>query len=129
MNPTDSYDPQVETAKTEAKEAYMAIDFLYVPNHNRYGHIMNKLHNAFRMGWDKYPKDVISTYDLAIKCKGGTVSMAVPPNDGVDFLTDDRGQDRDMHATDGSIILTRSGEPMECHIYVMKHSNNRCPNR
>ena len=48
---------------------------------------MNELHNAFRMGWVKYPKTLTSAYYLATNWKGDTGSIGVPPNDGVEFVT------------------------------------------
>ena len=65
---------------------------------------MNEIHNAFIIGRDGYTKDLTSAYDLDINCKGETESMAIPPNDGVSLLTDDRGKARDAHTNYGSVI-------------------------
>ena len=105
-------DSEVDTAKTKSKKAYMSISFMSDINHNRYGQLRNKLHNAFRMVWYAYPKDLVNTYDLAISWKGKTEYMAKPTNDGVDFLTDDRLKDGDVHVIYGLVILTRSGKPV-----------------
>ena len=94
MEHLDSDDPQVETMKTDSKEAYMAIIFLYGLNHNMYRHIMNEIHNYFRMGRDEHTKYLTSAYDLAINWNGKLAYMDVPTNDGVDLLTENRGEDR-----------------------------------
>ena len=109
---------QVDNEKTESKEAYTAITFLSGSNHSRYGHLMNKIHKIFRMGQNEYPKDLTSAYDLAINWKCKSTYMYVPDNSGVDLLTDDRGQDGEVHATDGTVITTRDRNPVECHICI-----------
>ena len=91
----------------------MKAAFLSDLNHNRYGHLMNDMHNAFKMGRDEYPKTLTSVYDFAINWKGNTGSVTVPSNDVVAFVTDYIGQDGDVQATDGSVILTRGGKTVE----------------
>ena len=90
---------------------------------------MNNIHNAFRMLQYEYPKDLTSSYDLSIHCKSEMEYVVVPPNDWVDFLSDNRWQDGNVHATDGFVVLTRTGKPVGRHIYGMKHYANICPNR
>ena len=34
-----------------------------------------------------------------------------------------------MHATDGSVILTGAGKPVECHIYRLNYYANKCHGR
>ena len=48
-------------------------------------------------------------------------------NYGVEFVTEYRGQDGNVHVTDASMILTRDDNPAECHICVMSHYSNKCP--
>ena len=55
--------------------------------------------------------------------------MAIPPNYGVDLLTDNIGKDSNMQETYGSVIQTRDGDPVECHICGINQSINRCPDR
>ena len=50
LNPTEE---ESATAKTATEEAYMATEFLSGLNNARYGALLNKLHNAFRMGRDE----------------------------------------------------------------------------
>ena len=97
----DVDDPQVETMKTEYKEAYTATVFLSGLNHNMHIQITNYILHAFRMGQEEHPKYLTSAYDLAINWKGDLGYMAVPTNDGVDLRTDKRGQDGELHVTDG----------------------------
>ena len=77
------------------------------------------------MGCYDYPKDLTSAYDLDINWKGNTAYVAVPPNYWVAFLTDDRVQDGNVHATYLSVILTRARKPVECHICQMSHYSSR----
>ena len=42
--PSFANNQHIENAKTEAKEAYMAVTFLSGLNHHRYGSLMNELH-------------------------------------------------------------------------------------
>ena len=56
VDPTNSNYQQVETTKTESKEAYMLVNFTSIINQNRYGHLMNELQNTFRMERYEYPK-------------------------------------------------------------------------
>ena len=49
---------------------------------------MNKLHNAFRMGQEEYPKTLTSAYYLEINCKGDILYVSSPPNYGVYLVTD-----------------------------------------
>ena len=101
MYPTDAYnDQQVETRKTEAKDAYISTALLSALNHNRYGNLMNTLHINFRMIQNEYPKDLTTAYDLTINWKKELTSMAIIPINGLDFLTDDRVQDEEVHTTD-----------------------------
>ena len=64
VEPPNANYQQVDTAKTEAKEDYMTVTFLSGLNHNRYGQLMNDIHNAFSMGRGEYPKILTSAYDL-----------------------------------------------------------------
>ena len=120
---------KVETTKKYAKEDYMEVFFPSGLNHNRYVQFMNELHNAFRIGQDYYPKMIISVYGLVINWKGNTGSVAVHQDDGVVIVTDDRGKDGYMHATDRSVILTRYVNPVECHICGLKHFSRNFPGR
>ena len=126
VDPPNANNQQVETAKKEAKEAYMEVSFHSGLNHNRYCKLMNDLHNTFRMGRYDYPKTLTNVYDLAIKWKGDTVSVAIPPNYGMAFVSDNRRQSNDVHAVDGSLALTRSEKPVECHICGMNKYANKC---
>ena len=83
-NPTED---ETAAAKTATEEAYMAIAFLSGLNNAIYGALLNKLHNAFRMGRGEYPKMLTYAYDLAINCKGDTKGVGVTPNDGLAFTT------------------------------------------
>ena len=65
----------------------------------RYGAFLNKMHNAFRMELNEYPKTLTSAYNLAIKWKGGTTGFGVTPNDGVSFIT--KSEEADIHVTEG----------------------------
>ena len=51
--------------------------------------------------------------------------MAVPPNYGVDFLTDYRGYCREVRATYGKFIMNIFGKPVECHICGRNHYGNK----
>ena len=94
MDPPDAADDQqVETVKTESKDAYMEILFMSGLNHSMIGQLINDLHNSFRMGRNKYPKDITADYYLEINWKGGSTYISVPPNNGVAFLNFYRGQD------------------------------------
>ena len=53
--------------------------------------------------------------------------MEVAPNDGVDFVTNDRGQYIGVHTADGSMILTRARKPVEYHVCEMNHYIKKCP--
>ena len=75
---------------------------------------------------DEYPKTLNSTYDLAIKWKGNIKVIGVTPNDGVVFTTE--ADEGDIHATDG-VKMTRTGNPVICHICGKNHYANRCPDR
>ena len=68
-DPTDPLNPteyKTATAKTVTEEAYMSTSFLAGLNNARYGALLNKLHNAFCMVRDEYPKTLTSAYGLAI---------------------------------------------------------------
>ena len=93
------------------------------------GQTDNEIHNAFRMGQDDYSKTLTSAYDLAINWKGDTGSVAITPNYGVAFINDDRGKYSNVHTTDGSVILTMFGDPVECHICGLNQYTNKCPSR
>ena len=94
--PSIANNQQMETAKTDAKEAYMTIALLSVLNCHMYGPLMNELHNAFGMGRLKYPNTTTSAYNLAIKWKSYTCLVAVPKNDVVVVV--DEVQYGDIHA-------------------------------
>ena len=116
-DPTDPLNPtEDETAasKTATEEAYMATAFLSGLNNDRYGVMLNKMHNAFHMGRDEYPKILTSSYDLEINWKGDTKGVGVTPNDGVAFTID--SEEKDVHATDG-VKMTRTGNLLICHIF------------
>ena len=66
MDPPNADHKHVETAKTEANEAYKEIAFLSGLNQNKYGQLINYIHNAFRMGWSEYINDLTRAYNLAI---------------------------------------------------------------
>ena len=46
------------------------------------------------------------------------------PNDGIAFTT--KADEADVHATDG-VKMTRTGNPVICHICGKNHYANRCP--
>ena len=127
--PIGTNDQHIETAKIEANEDYMAVSFLSGLNRHKYGPLMNELHNAFSMVWDKYPKTLTNDYDLEINWKGDTGSATIPPNDGVEFLIEDIGQDRNVYAIDGSVVITRAGRLVDCHIRGINNYANKCPKR
>ena len=129
MDPPSADYQKVDTINTEANEAYTEIAFISSLNQNRYDQLINDLHNAFKMGWDEYPKEPTSAYDPSMNWKGETWSVAVPNNDGLEFLTDNIGQDGDMHTTYGSVIPTRDRNPLGHHICVMKHYTKTSPER
>ena len=58
-NPTEE---ETTSSKTATEEAYMATEFLSGLNNARYVALLNKLHNAFCIGRDEYPKTLTSTY-------------------------------------------------------------------
>ena len=97
----------------------MAIAFLSGIKQNSYVQIINKLHNAFIMGRGEYTKDLAHAYNRAINWKVETSSMVVPYNVGVYLLTEDRGQDGDVHASYVSFIMARDRKQVECHICGM----------
>ena len=66
---------------------------------------------------------------MKITWEGDIVSIAIPPDGLVAFVTDHRCKDGDVHSTDGSVILTRSGRPVECHICRINNYANKCPDR
>ena len=76
----------------------MATVFLSGLNQATYGVLINKLHNAFRMGCEKYLKTLTAAYDLAINWKGDTKGPRVTPNDGIAFTTE--SEEADVHTTD-----------------------------
>ena len=61
---------------------------------------------------------------MAINWKSDTGLVSVPPNDGVDFVTE--GQEIDVHATEISIIITRGGSPVKCHIHGLNRYVKNC---
>lgn len=107
----------------------MVVAFLYGLNHNRYSHIMNKLHNAFTRGRKGYPKKITTTYYPEINWNGKPTLMEVPPNYGVDFLTDNRYQHIEVHAAKMAVILNRGSKPLERHIYGRNQYTNKCTNK
>ena len=66
---------------------------------------------------------------MVINWKGDTGPVTPPPYDGVAFITDDRGQDGNVHATDGSVILTRDGRSVQCHISGINKCAKKFPDR
>ena len=54
----------------------------------RYRKLLNELHNAFRIGRNKYPKALTAAYDLEINWRGDTKGAGVTPNAGVAFATE-----------------------------------------
>ena len=82
---------QIETAKSESKDAYTVVAFLFGLNQNSYGQLMNDLHNTFRMGRYEYHTYPTTDYDLSKNWKGNPASTAVSPNNGVAFLTKNKG--------------------------------------
>ena len=97
--PSGESTPHIEAAKREINEYYMVAAFLSGLNCHIYELLMNKLHNAFRMGRGKHPKTCTNAYDLSINWKGDTGSVTIPPNDGVEFVTE--GQDSNVKTIDG----------------------------
>ena len=95
-------------------------------NNARYGALLNKLHNAFRMGRDKYPKTLIYANEQAINWKGVTKGVGVTPNDDVDFTTE--SEEAEIHATNRA-KMTRTCKPVICHICGKNHYANRCPDK
>ena len=77
----------------------MATEFLSGLNNAIYGVLINELHNAFRIGRNKYPKTLKSAYGLAINWKEDTKVSSVTPNDRLAFTTE--SEEADVHATDG----------------------------
>ena len=78
-NPTEY---ETAGAKTATEKAYMSTSFLSGLNNTIYGALLNKLHKAFHLGRNEYPKMVTS-----INWKGDTKGGSVTPNDGVAFTT------------------------------------------
>ena len=105
-NPTEN---ETAAAKTATEEAYMATTYLSGLKSARYGVLLNELHNAFRMGGNKYPKTLTDSYDLEINWRGGTKGTRVTPNGGVAFTT--KSKEADLHATDVTYI-TQTGKPV-----------------
>ena len=66
-NPTEE---ETTAAKIVTEESYMATEFLSGVNNDRFGALLNELHNGFRMGCNEYLKTLTSAYDLAINWKG-----------------------------------------------------------
>ena len=64
-NPKDD----TAVAKNATKEAYMSTEFLSGLSRDRYGVLLNDLHNAFRMVHNKYPNTLVASYDLSINWK------------------------------------------------------------
>ena len=132
LKATDTEDPdnptENETAvsNTATEEAYMATAFLSGLNSAIYGVLLNEFHNAFCMVRDEYPKTLTAAYDLEIKWKGDTKGTGVTPNYGVAFTTN--SEEVDVHTTDG-MKLTRTENPVICHICGNNHYANRCPDR
>ena len=95
------------------RSSFSTTAFLSGLNRSRYGALLDELHNAFLMGRNKYPKTLISAYDLAINWKGDTKGVGVTPNDSIAFTTE--SEEADVHATDG-LNMTQTGKPVICHI-------------
>ena len=72
MDPPSADYQKVDTINTEANEANTEIAFISSLNQNRYDQLINDLHNAFKMGWDEYPKEPTSAYDPSMNWKGKT---------------------------------------------------------
>ena len=51
------------------------------------------------------------------------------PNAGLEFYTDERGDDADVHVMYGKVILTHGGKPMEYQICGQNHYENKFPDR
>ena len=91
VDPADPDNPKennAAAAKTATEEAYMAKAFLSGINSARYRKLLNELHNAFRIGRNKYPKALTAAYDLEINWRGDTKGAGVTPNAGVAFATE-----------------------------------------
>ena len=129
MDPPNADDKQAETANTEANESYIEVTFLSGLTQNKYGQLINYIHNDFRMGWDEYPNDLTRAYNLDINWKVEAGYVAIPPYYGLDLLTENIVQDSDMHATYGSVILTRDRYQVECHICGINQSFNKFPDK
>ena len=54
--PDDPIDDKKAEAKNATEEAYMAMVFISGLNQDRYGVMLNDLHNAFRMGGQQIPQ-------------------------------------------------------------------------
>ena len=77
----------------------MSTAFLSGIIQSRYRVMLKNMHNAFRIGYKKYPKMFIDAYNLAINWKADTKGPSVAPNDGISFATD--SEEADVHAIDG----------------------------
>ena len=77
----------------------MATAFLAGPNQGIYGVLLNELHNAFRVGCDKYLKMLTASYNLEINWKGYTKGSSMAPNDGMALTI--ILEEADVHATNG----------------------------
>ena len=104
----------------------MSTAFLPGLNRGRYDVLLNDLHKYFRMGREKYPKTLTAAVDLEINWKGDRKGSRVAPNYGMDFVTE--SQEADLHATN-RMKITRSGNPVICHVCSNNHYANMCPDR
>ena len=55
--------------------------------------------------------------------------MAIAPSGGMDFLTDYRVQDGEVHAIGIAIILKKVRKPVVCHICGNNHYGNKYPKK
>ena len=78
------------------------------------------------MGHNNYPKTLTAAYGLAINWKGYTKGIILVPNNSI--ASTKESEEADVYATNG-MKITKSGNPMVCHVCGKNQYANKCPDR
>jgi hypothetical protein len=109
-------------AEKLAKDKYLACAFILGSDKTRYGKLVEDLENAFTQGDDKFPKDMVSAYNLLVNWKQNLqnyVRIVDGSSDGAMFVTDTAGDETENNTFTGKCWICKKPG----------HRKNQCPER